>query len=182
MLKLGADWLLGDDALATTVRTVVVYAFALAAVRIGKKRFLSQASAFDVIVAIMLGSIMSRAVEGSASFGPTLLSGAVLVGTHWLLAALSSRLDSFGPLVKGRATMLVRDGRVDHEALRESGVSEQDLEQAIRLKIGETEPSHVRLACLERNGSISVIRAEREPIVLDIRVEDGIQTVRVSLE
>jgi uncharacterized membrane protein YcaP (DUF421 family) len=182
MLKLGADWLLGDDALATTVRTVVVYAFALAAVRIGKKRFLSQASAFDVIVAIMLGSIMSRAVQGSTSFGPTLLSGAVLVGTHWLLAALSSRLDWFGPLVKGRATMLVRDGRVDHEALRESGVSEQDLEQAIRLKIGETEPSHVRLACLERNGSISVIRAEREPVVLDIRVEDGIQTVRVRLE
>jgi uncharacterized membrane protein YcaP (DUF421 family) len=182
MLKLGADWLLGDDALATTVRTVVVYAFALAAVRIGKKRFLSQASAFDVIVAIMLGSIMSRAVQGSSSFGPTLLSGAVLVGTHWLLAALTSRLDWFGPLVKGRATMLVRDGRVDHEALRESGVSEQDLEQAIRLEIGETEPSHVRLACLERNGSISVIRAEREPVVLEIRVEDGIQTVRVRLE
>ena len=182
MLKLGADWLLGDDALATTVRTVVVYAFALAAVRIGKKRFLSQASAFDVIVAIMLGSIMSRAVQGSTSFGPTLLSGAVLVGTHWLLAALTSRLDWFGPLVKGRSTMLVRDGRVDHEALRESGVSEQDLEQAIRLEIGETEPSRVRLACLERNGSISVIRAEREPVVLDIRVEDGIQTVRVRLE
>jgi uncharacterized membrane protein YcaP (DUF421 family) len=40
----------------------------------------------------------------------------------------------------------------------------------------------VRLACLERNGSISVIRAEREPVVLEIRVEDGIQTVRVRLE
>jgi uncharacterized membrane protein YcaP (DUF421 family) len=130
----------------------------------------------------MLGSIMSRAVEGSVSFGPTLLSGAVLVAAHWLLAALTSRLDWFGPLVKGRPTLLVRDGRVDHEALRQSGVSEQDLEQAIRLEVGETDPSNVRLACLERNGSISVIRAEREPVVFDIRVEDGIQTVRVRLE
>ena len=175
-------WLQGDDAFATAIRTVAVYAFALTALRIGKKRFLSQASAFDAIVAIMLGSIMSRAVSASESFGPTLLSGAVLVGAHGLLAVLTSRLGWFGPLVKGSPTLLVRDGRVDHEALRQSGLSEQDLEQAIRLRAGETNPSRVRRAYFERGGSISVIKAEREPVLLDIRVEDGVQTVRVRLE
>jgi uncharacterized membrane protein YcaP (DUF421 family) len=61
-------------------------------------------------------------------------------------------------------------------------MSEKDLEQAIRLRAGETELSRIRLAYMERNGSISVITAEREPAVLDIRVEDGVQTVRVRLE
>ena len=180
-MDLAGTWLAGDGALATAARTVLVYAFALAAVRLGSKRFLSRASAFDVIVAIMLGSIMSRAVQGGASFGPSLLSGALLVAVHRLLATLAARVDWFGPLVKGSRTLLVRDGRVDRDALRESGVSEKDLEQAIRLQAGETEPSRVRLAHLERDGSISVI-ANREPAILDVDVRDGVQTVRVKLE
>ena len=181
MPLLTLDWLQSDDIVATAVRTVLVYAFALALVRLGSKRFLSQASAFDFIVAIMLGSIMSRAVQGAESFGPSLVSGAVLVAVHWLLAALTARLDWFGPLVKGRRTLLVQDGRIDHEAMRRSGVSERDLEQAIRLQAGETEPSRVRQAHLERDGSISVVAA-REPVVLDVEVRDGVQTVRVKLE
>lgn len=175
-------WLQGDDVLMTAVRTLGVYAFALAAVRLGSKRFLSEASAFDVVVAIMLGSIMSRGINGSGTLVPALSSGAVLVAAHWLLAALSSRLAWFGPLVKGNPRLLVKDGRIDHEQLRQSGMSEHDLAQAIRLKAGETELSRVRLAYLERNGSISVIAREQEPVVLDIRVEDGVQKVRFRLE
>jgi hypothetical protein len=48
MLQHAIAWLQGDDILATTVRTVFVYAFALALVRLGSKRFLSEASAFDM--------------------------------------------------------------------------------------------------------------------------------------
>jgi uncharacterized membrane protein YcaP (DUF421 family) len=169
-------------AVQMAVRTVVVYVVALAVVRSGSKRFLSQASAFDVIVAIMLGSIMSRAINGSAAFVPTLLSGAVLVAVHWLLAALASRFDWLGPLVKGRPTLLARDGRIDRKAMREAGVSDHDLEQALRLQARRTDLAEVHLAYLERDGSISVIPAERQPAVLDIQVEDGVQTVRVRLE
>jgi uncharacterized membrane protein YcaP (DUF421 family) len=181
VLGLGRD--AGDvGAIQMAVRTIVVYVVALAVVRIGSKRFLSQASAFDVIVAIMLGSIMSRAINGSAAFVPTLLSGAVLVAMHWLLAALAYRLDWLGPLVKGRPALLVRDGHIDREAMREAGVSDHDLEQALRLQARRMDLNRIHLAYLERDGSISVIPAEREPAVLDIRVEDGVQTVRVRME
>jgi uncharacterized membrane protein YcaP (DUF421 family) len=182
MLPHAIAWLQGDGALQTMVRTVVVYTFALAAVRLGSKRFLSEASAFDVVVAIMLGSILSSAVRGADNFGSTLLSAGMLVAVHWVLAALTSRLDWFGPLVKGTPTLLIRDGQPDRRAMRQSGVSEQDLEQAIRLRAGETDLSRVRLAWFERNGSISVIPAEREPAVVDIQVRDGVQTVRIRLE
>jgi hypothetical protein len=52
-------------------RAVVVYLATLAIVRIGKKRFLSRASAFDVIVGIVIGSIASRAVTGNAPILPS---------------------------------------------------------------------------------------------------------------
>jgi uncharacterized membrane protein YcaP (DUF421 family) len=181
MLRDAAGWLQGDTILPTAIRAVAVYLLALAAVRLGSKRFLSQASAFDVIVAIMLGSIMSRAVSGSP-FWPTVASGAVLIVAHGLLAALAYRVSWLGPLVKGRPSLLVRDGRVDREAMRQSGVSEHDLEQAIRLQAGETDVSRVRQARLERDGSISVVTASRKPVVLDVQVEGGVQTVRIRLE
>jgi len=182
MAQLAASWLQGDDILATAVRTIAVYAFALAAVRLGSKRFLSQASAFDVVVAIMLGSIMSRAITSSAPFWSTLLSGAVLIAVHWLLATFAYRLDWLGPLVKGRSELLVRDGQLNREAMRQAGVSEHDLMQAVRLEAGETDLSRVRQARLERDGSISVVTGEREPRIVDVQVEDGVQTVQVRLD
>ena len=182
MPLLAVPWLQSDDALAVAVRTIAVYAFALAAVRLGSKRFLSKASAFDVVVGIMLGSIMSRAISSPEQFWAMLLSGALLVAAHALLAALAWRLDWLGPLVKGEPTVLVRDGEVDRAALRRTGVSEHDLEQAIRTQARRTDPSEIRRATLERDGTISVIPVESGPKVLDVAVEDGVQTVRLRIE
>jgi uncharacterized membrane protein YcaP (DUF421 family) len=180
LLGLGRD--IADVTTAQmALRTVIVYAFALAIIRLGSKRFLSQASAFDVIVAIMLGSVMSRAINGSAPFLPTLASGAVLIGTHWLLAALAYRLDWLGPIVKGRPIRLVTDGAIDRDAMRRAGVSERDLEQALRAQAGVTDPARVRLATLERDGTISVLPADQPPRVVEVSVEQGVQTVRVEL-
>src|SRR3712207_5169501 len=71
------------------LRAIVIHAFTLAIVRFGSKRFLGKGTAFDVIIGIMIGSVMSRAINGSAPFLPTLLGGVVLVGLHWLLAVLA---------------------------------------------------------------------------------------------
>lgn len=182
MPLLAVTWLQSDNALPVAVRTIAVYVFALVVVRLGSKRFLSEASAFDVVVAIMLGSIMSRAISSPEQLWAMLLSGAVLIAAHSLLASLSYRLDWLGPLVKGRPTVLVRDGRVDRAAMRQTGVSEHDLEQAIRSQARRTDVSEIRLATLERDGAISVIPYKRDPEVLEVAVEDGVQTVRVRLE
>jgi uncharacterized membrane protein YcaP (DUF421 family) len=84
--------------------------------------------------------------------------------------------------VKGRPTILVRNGRVDREAMRRTGVSEHDLEQAIRLQARRTDPSQIRLAILERDGAISVIPTEQQPAILDVSVQDGVQVVRLEVE
>ena len=181
LLGLGRD--IGDvNTVQMALRTVVIYASALAIVRLGSKRFLSEASAFDVIVAIMLGSIMSSAINGSAPFVPTIVAGAVLIGIHWLLAFLTARLDWFGPLVKGNRQLLIRDGEIQVDGLRKSGLSQRDLEQHLRLEHKTTDISRIERAYMERNGKISVVPAERPPQVTDVSVQDGVQTVRIELE
>jgi len=123
------------------LRTLIVYAAALAIVRLGSRRFLSQASAFDVIVAIMLGSVMSRAINGSAPFGATLVSGAVLVGLHWLIATAAYRLDWLGPIVKGRPVRLIVDGTVDHDVFAGSTMNTVSRETRTMATIAAATPS-----------------------------------------
>lgn len=180
LLGLGRD-IADVNAFQMALRTILIYVFALAIIRLGSKRFLSEATAFDVIVAIMLGSIMSSAINGSAPFVPTIVAGAALVGAHWMLAYLTSRLDWFGPLVKGHPTLLVRDGEIQEEGLRSTGLSKRDLEEHLRLQAGTADVSSVRLACMERNGRISVVPARSAPHPVDVSVEDGVKTIRIEL-
>lgn len=179
-LGLGTD--VSDvGAVQMALRTIVIYAVTLILVRLGSKRFLSEASAFDVIVSIMLGSIMSRAINGSAPFIPTLLAGTILLGLHWLFAIIAYRTDWFGSLVKGREVLLIKDGEIQQSGMRRASITSNDLTAALRLQTNQADPNQVKRAYLERSGRISIIPYPREPHIIDISVENGVQTVRVEI-
>ncbi len=180
---LGYERDVGDvNAIQMALRTVLIYAVTLVLIRLGSKRFLSEATAFDVIVGIMLGSVMSRAINGSAPLFPTLLAGLVFIGLHWSLAALAYHTSWFGSIVKGNPVLLIKDGKIQQQGMREIGFSTRDLEEALRLQGEETDPSKIKLAYMERNGSVSVIPRPSEPHIVDVSVTDGVQTVRIELQ
>lgn len=180
LLALGRD---GADVgpIAMVLRTIVIYAATLAVVRISGSRLLSRATPFDFIVSILLGSVMSRAINGSAPLGPTLAAGAALLVMHWLFAQLAVYTGWFGFLVKGSRVRLIEDGRVIEDALRAASLTRADLQQALRLETGHDDPANIRRAHMERNGKISVVPYRREPRVVDVVVEGGVQTVRIDL-
>ena len=180
---LGYERDIGDvNAIQMALRTALIYAATLVIIRLGSKRFLSEATAFDVIVGIMLGSVMSRAINSSAPLFPTLLAGVVFIGLHWSLTTLAFRTDWFGSLVKGNPVLLIKDGSIQQQGVQEAGLSSNDLEQALRLQAQETDPSKIRLAYLERNGNVSVIPTKSEPHIINVSVVDGVQTIRIELE
>lgn len=61
------------------LRAVVVYIVLIAYVRFAKKRFIGQATAFDFILVIIVGSISSRAISGTAPFFASLAGTFVLI-------------------------------------------------------------------------------------------------------
>ena len=162
------------------LRAGVVYAAMVVAVRLGKKRFMGQATAFDVILGIMLGSLASRAITGNAPLGPTLAAVGFLLAMHWAFSGLALHWHRFGVAIKGRPVVLVRDGRTDERAMRAAHLTERDLHEDLRRR-GVVRPEQVAEARLERNGDISVLRAEKPPRVVEVRVADGVQTVRIEL-
>ena len=138
------------------LRALLTFIIILVIVRCAHKRFLGKATAFDVVLGILLGSIASRAITGNAPFFPALLSTAVLVVLHWLCAWISFRSPAFSRLVEGRPTLLARDGELLNEDMRRTDITREDLLEALRGNGIET-PDKVKLAYLERNGKISSV-------------------------
>ncbi len=156
LLGLDADEL---NVMQMAARAVVVYVTALLMLRLGEKRFLGKNTAFDVILGIILGSVVSRAITGSTAFFPTLGAGLVLILLHWLFAVLAFHSDWFGTWIKGNARLLVKDGQIDWTAMRKSSISEKDLISALRSQANISTLDEVQEARLERSGDISVLKA-----------------------
>jgi len=107
---------------------------------------------------VILASVLSRAINGSAAFFATLGGGVVLVLLHRLFAHLAFHSHSFGILVKGKPEILVRDGQCDFKTMRRNHISQHDLEEDMRLDAHMDELSKVRLARVERSGNISFLK------------------------
>jgi uncharacterized membrane protein YcaP (DUF421 family) len=168
------------SALQMAARAFVVYLLTLAIVRLGKKRFMGRASAFDVIVGIVIGSVASRAITGNAPLAPALAAAAVIMALHWLFSAIAVRSHFFGKAIKGRTTVLVRDGIADEKALAGVHMTMRDLEEALREQ-GMTELANVFEARLERDGSVSLIKKQTRPRIVEIEVAEGVQRVRLEV-
>jgi uncharacterized membrane protein YcaP (DUF421 family) len=142
--------------LQMSLRAVVVFVVAAVLMRLGSKRFMGKSTPLDVLLGIVLGAVVSRAINGGAAFGPTLVASAVLVALHGALTEIATRWPRTGRLLKGRTRVLVRDGRVLPVELQRSNVDLDDLHEALRHH-GVLRVDQVKEARLERNGDISVV-------------------------
>ncbi len=145
--------------LQVCLRGIVVFIVSLAMLRLSARRFLGRKTAFDVILLFILGSMLARAVNGSAPFVGTLAAGFVLVLFHRLIAVLSFHFHWFGKVVKGSEDLIIADGEMQSNAMRKSHLSKSDLMEDLRLRSIDN-PAQVREARLERSGDLSVLRKQ----------------------
>jgi len=141
-----------------SLRGIIVFLATLAMVRLGHKRSLSHKTPFDAVLLVILASVLSRAINGSAAFFATIGGGVVLVLLHRLFAHLAYYSHGFGILVKGKPDIIVRDGECDFRMMRRNHISTHDLEEDMRLDAHLDDLSKVRLARIERSGDISFIK------------------------
>lgn len=161
--------LLGPDGKATelsllnvSLRGFVIFVVGLALVRIGDRRSLAQKTAFDAVFIVLVGSMLSRAINGTAPFFITIAGGVALMIVHRLFAFGACKAHWFGKLIKGQPVTVVRNGEVDWEALKSALVSKHDFEEDLRLDAQTDDASSIALARLERSGDISFIKKKEK--------------------
>ena len=163
------------------LRAVVTYLVGLAILRLGRSRFLARESAFDVVLAFILGSVLSRAINGTSPFLLSIGASALLVGIHQLFAWLSYRSQRFERLIDGLPDPVVTEGRILESASRRHLLSEANIRATLRHKAQTDDLSRIAVAMVEVNGEISFIPRHPPPRIVEIRVEDGVQVVRLEI-
>ena len=164
------------------LRTVVIYIVGLLIIRVGKRRFMGSFTTFDILLGFVVGSVMSRAITGAISFIDMFLAVAVLVILHWLIAVASFYSDRMSNLFKSSARKIAEDGEVIEAAMQKSKIGKNDLMQAMREEANIEKIEDIKTAYIERDGNITVIPKKNEPQVIEVKVEEGVQTVRIVLE
>ena len=138
-------------------RAAVIFVYGLLLVRLAGRRVFGKWSALDIVVSIVAGSNLSRALTGNADFWGTLAATSVLFALHWLLAHAVARSAALSRWLEGRPVRLIGDGELDPHLLHRHAISDADLNEALR-RSGITTSAEARLMVLEPSGTISVLK------------------------
>lgn len=141
-------------------RAFVMFFITLILIRLAGMRAFGQKSAFDSIIVIMLGAILSRAVTGASAFVPTVFAGTVLSLIHRILGIITVNNESVGRIVKGRKKILFKNNNPVKENMQHCGVSLKDLQEEVRLILNEDSMENVKEIWIERSGKVSIIKKE----------------------
>jgi uncharacterized membrane protein YcaP (DUF421 family) len=146
--------------LQISLRGIIVFLATLLMIRLGHKRSLARKTAFDAVLIVILASVLSRAINGSAAFFATLGGSVVIVVVHRLFAFIAYHSHAFGCLLKGRPEVIVENGNLILPVMRRNHISQHDLEEDLRLDAQLEDTSKVKIARVERSGDISFIKKE----------------------
>lgn len=143
---------------AMCARAVIVFFATLILLRLAGARAFGGNTAFDVVLKIMLGAVLSRAVVAASPFWGTLAAGAVFVALHRLLGLAAYYSDFIGKFIKGEPTLLAHQGQILSESLRKNNLSDKDFHEGLRDAANLDSVAKTQAVYLERNGSISVVK------------------------
>lgn len=138
------------------IRATIIFCIALVMVRFAGKRIFGKHTAFDIVLGIVLGSVLGRAITAHAPLITSIIAAFTLVFLHWLIAFISMKWDFFGVLVKGHFQILIKDGEIQWENMKKNNISERDLHEAIRIEGNGAKVDDIATAYYERSGDISI--------------------------
>jgi uncharacterized membrane protein YcaP (DUF421 family) len=143
-----------------SVRAFLMFFITLALIRVAGMRTFGKKSAFDTVITIMLGALLSRVIVGASEFLPTTTAGAVIVIVHRIVAWFTLRYTKLESIVKGEHRLLYKDGKINWHNMNRSSVSETDLMESVRLQANKKSLADIEEAYMESSGEISVIKKD----------------------
>lgn len=166
-----------DPTLDAVTRGAVLAALFMAWIvvltRVVGLRSFSKMAAVDFVATIATGSLLATAATSSTwtAFLQAVTAVTALFIVQVAFAWMRQRLDRFKELVDNTPKVLMRDGVIDRDALRQTRVAHDD----VIAKLREANALHrddVRFVVLETTGDISVLHGDDE---IDSELVDGLR-------
>ena len=155
MHLLGVTW---QQAGVVVLSSIGIYLGFVAFVRIAGQRSIASMTSFDFGFVVALGAVIGRVVLNRT---PTLVAGLVGLATLFVLEAalgIARRSPFVHRLMSRPPMLLLANGKFLEDAMRSSHVVHDEIRARLRF-VGVRSLDEVAAVVLERNGSMSVIRA-----------------------
>ena len=148
--------------LDVTLRSLAVYLFMIAGIRIFGKNQLSQLNAGDIVLLLLISNAVQNAMVGSdTSLQGGLVAAFVLFVVNFSLKKLFFKNPEIKSFLESDPVILIKDGIVDNIKMKEQEIGFDELEETVR-EHGVEKIESVKLAVLEVDGNISVISMDQE--------------------
>jgi uncharacterized membrane protein YcaP (DUF421 family) len=143
--------------LEKVVRAFLVFAFLVAALRLGGKRELGQLSVLDLAVLLLASNALQNAMIGADnSLIGGVVGAATLFAVNYVFVRLVFRSRRASRILEGTPTVLLEHGRPHENALRAEAISADEL-RAAALERGFDGLAEVDLIVLEPNGHLAIM-------------------------
>ena len=111
----------------------------------------------DLVFILLISNAVQNAMTGpDFSLIGGLVAASSLFIVNYIFKMLIYRFPLFGKILQGEPLMLIYSGKIDHNNLERSQISDSELMEAIR-EHGLSTIADVDLAVLETDGNISVL-------------------------
>jgi len=146
----------------TMIDATAGYFFLMLAVRLLTRRPGAQMTMFEFVIVFLVGGVVILATTGGDRSITNCVMAILTVGMlHNMVSWVKARSPRVGALIDGTPLVLLKDGAWVEEVMQGMKMAPEDIMAAARAK-GINSIFDVQYAILERNGTISIIKAKRD--------------------
>jgi len=146
-----------NELMLTAARAFAVYVFMLVVIRALGKRTVGNFSAFDLLVALMLGEMVDEIIYGDVLFLQGVVAIVAIAGLSYADSWLAYFGHGFDRALEGTPTIVIRNGEFERSGMREERMNEAEIFAHLREE-GIHDMREVHLAVVETDGSVSVLK------------------------
>lgn len=144
--------------LITFFRSILIYIFVLAVMRLMGKREIGQLQPFELAIAIMIADLASIPMtDPGIPISNGIVSILGLLVMHLIISIINMKSINAREIICGRPTILIYRGKIDEKALKKERFTINELEERLRgnniVNLGDVE-----YAILETSGQVTVIQ------------------------
>jgi uncharacterized membrane protein YcaP (DUF421 family) len=138
-------------------KSVIIYLFIVVAIRVFGKKELAQLSVMDLVFILLISNSVQNAMVGNDNSVQGGIAAAIgLFGCNYVFKLLMNRFSGFSKMVQGEKIVLVVDGNVLQNGLKQATMTLEELQMAVR-EHGLKDVSDANLVILEVDGNITVV-------------------------
>ena len=156
-------FVLGLPLLEKILRPIIVYVFLIVGLRLAGKRELAQLNPFDLVVLLTLSNTVQNAIIGEDnSVTGGIVGATALLLVNYLVVRYLYGHKKLDQIVEGQPTLLIENGKLQRQHLREELITLPELEAAAHRQ-GFASLDEVQQCILEPGGTVSFLAKKPAP-------------------